>query len=244
MFGVALATHVLAGGSGLNVAVVVNQNSTNSIELGNYFCEKRAVPPQNVLRINWTGSAVTWTDTDFDTYLLKPILEMLADRNLANQVEYVLLSMDIPYRVLSNFGENSTTSALFYGYKTNDSPASPDPGCTLPSYTLNSYAGSEGIFRQASPVSTTSNSWLVMMLTSSNLIRAKAVVDRGLASDFSMPTQKVVLAKSDDVNRNVRYALFDNALFNIRLGGVMNVVRTNFNTTYGLGPMLGYANGY
>ncbi len=238
-----LAPRVLAGGSGLNVAVVVNQNSTNSVELGNYYCEQRGVPPQNVLRINWAGGGVTWTSSDFNTYLVNPLLGMLANRRLTNQVEYVLLSMDIPYRVVSTNGENSTTSALFYGYKTNDCPACQYPGCTLPPYTMNAYAGSEGIFRLTPPVSATSNSWLVIMLTSSNLAQAKAVVDRGVAGDFSMPTQAVFLAKSDDVNRNVRYTLFDNALFNIQLGGVMNAVRTNTYTTYGLGTMLGYANG-
>ena len=44
----ALAVRLWAGGSGLNVVVVVNQNSTNSVQLGNYYCEKRQVPPQNL----------------------------------------------------------------------------------------------------------------------------------------------------------------------------------------------------
>src|SRR5690242_2711423 len=35
------AMQLLAGGSGLNVVVVVNQASTNSVALGNYYCEKR-----------------------------------------------------------------------------------------------------------------------------------------------------------------------------------------------------------
>lgn len=242
--GILLAARAFAGGSGLNVAVVVNQNSPDSIQLGNYYCEQRGVPPQNVLRISWPGSAVTWTDTEFSTSLLNPLLDMLADRALNSQVEYVLLSMDIPYRIVSTNGENSTTSSLFYGYKTNDCLACEYPGCTLPEYTHNAYAGTEGVFRLAPPVSASSNSWLAMLLTSSNLTQAKALVDRGVAADFSMPTHSVFLAKSDDVNRNVRYALFDNALFSIHLGGVMHVVRTNVNSTSGLGTMLGYANGY
>jgi hypothetical protein len=36
------AAKLFAGGSGLNVVVVVNQNSPNSVELGNYYCEKPA----------------------------------------------------------------------------------------------------------------------------------------------------------------------------------------------------------
>jgi len=39
----------LAGGSGLNVVVLVNQNSTNSIQLANAYCELRGEPPQKVL---------------------------------------------------------------------------------------------------------------------------------------------------------------------------------------------------
>src|SRR5262245_7564834 len=51
-----------AGGSGLNVLVVVNPNSPNSLELGNYYCERRQVPPQNVVRLrNWTSGNLGWT---------------------------------------------------------------------------------------------------------------------------------------------------------------------------------------
>ena len=59
------AGELFAGGSGLNVVVVVNQNSTNSVQLGNYYCEKRGVPPQNLLRINWTGGNISWTPVQF-----------------------------------------------------------------------------------------------------------------------------------------------------------------------------------
>src|SRR6516225_5488074 len=95
----ALASRVWAGGSGLNVLVVVNQNSTNSVQLGNYYCERRHVPPQNYLRINWPGGNVDWNSNDFKTYLLNPILGAVTSRQLTNQIDYVVLSMDIPYRV-------------------------------------------------------------------------------------------------------------------------------------------------
>src|SRR5689334_9294156 len=47
-----------AGGSGLNTLVVVNQSSSNSCAVGNYYCERRQVPPENLLRINWAGSNI------------------------------------------------------------------------------------------------------------------------------------------------------------------------------------------
>src|SRR6266700_5008106 len=87
------------GGSGLNVVVVVNQNRTNSVLLGNYYCEKRQVPPQNLLRINWPGGNIEWTNSDFASYLLNPLNAMIASRQLTNQIDYVVLCMDIPFRI-------------------------------------------------------------------------------------------------------------------------------------------------
>src|SRR5512137_666561 len=73
---------VRAGGSGLNTVVVINQASSNSCELANYFCERRGVPPENVLRINWPGTNTSWSSSDFQTVLLTPLLDALASRQL------------------------------------------------------------------------------------------------------------------------------------------------------------------
>ena len=73
-----LGLRALAGGSGLNVVVIVNQNSADSVELGNYYCEKRSVPPQNLLRANWTGGNVNWTRAEFEATLRTPLSAMLA----------------------------------------------------------------------------------------------------------------------------------------------------------------------
>src|ERR1051325_7950208 len=105
---------VHGGGSGLNVVVVVNLSSSNSVELGNYYCDKRQVPPQNVLRTTWTGGNINWTKTDFETVILNPLLSMISIRGLTNQIDYVVLSMDFPFQVTDATGLNSTTAALFY----------------------------------------------------------------------------------------------------------------------------------
>jgi len=243
---VVAAATLQAGGSGLNVAVVVNQNSTNSVQLGNYYCEQRQVPPQNLLRLtNWTGGNVAWSKADFESHLFNPLKAMLASRGLSNQVEYVLLSMDIPYRVTNGglpsvSGLNATTTALFYGFKPDfDTPYYNPPSCNQPEGTSNSYAGSELPFRSV----TNGSAWLAFMLTASNLAQARAIVDRGVAADGAFPTQTVRLAKSTDVSRNIRYVLFDDALFNARLLGRPAMIRTNSGSLYGLSNLLGYQNG-
>jgi uncharacterized protein (TIGR03790 family) len=230
----------------LNVAVVVNQNSSNALELANYFCEKRQVPPQNVLRVNWTGGNISWAPSDLQTVILNPLLAMLSSRQLTNQIDYIAVCMDLPFLVMDSTGTNSTTSSLFYGFKT-DLPAFPSynpASCNLPAASSNSYAAGESIFRLTPPTSPRSNSWLVTMLTGSNLPMAKMLVDQGVNSDRTFPTQTVYLAKSDDIFRNVRYVSFDNAIFEARLRGNYSMQRTNINWIAGLGTILGAETGY
>lgn len=224
---------VWAGGSGLNVVVVVNQNSTNSVQLGNDYCEQRGVPPQNLLRMTgWTGGSIEWSPGDFQTYLLNPLLAMIASRGLTNQAQFVLLSMDIPYRVTDDTGQNSTTAALFYGFKTNTVSPDPDyPSCSLPDNSSNSYAYSELPFSQAMPNTAATNSFLAMMLTDSNLTGAEATLNRSVAADETYPTQTVYLAKTSDAARNVRFVEFDNSVFENQVASNYAVTRIDTDST-------------
>jgi uncharacterized protein (TIGR03790 family) len=174
---------------------------------------------------------------------------MVSSRNLSNQIDYVVLSMDIPYRVVqndnaTNTGINSTTSCLYYGFKPDfDVPSYNPASCNLPAVSSNSYAGSEAIFRLARPGTAPTTPFLAMMLTASNLAPAKATIDQGVAADGTFPPQPVCLAKSDDRLRNIRYLLYDNAIFNTRLHGGYALLRTNTDFPDGLGVLLGYQNG-
>ena len=228
-------------GSGLNVIVVVNQNSTNSVQLGNDYCELRGVPPQNLLRMtNWTGGSIKLGVRPifkFTFSIRAP--DMVASRGLTNQAEFVLLSMDIPYRVTDGSSENSTTSALFYGFKTNGAPVAGVPSCSLPDNSSNSYAYSEMPFSQAMPDTATTNSFLAMMLTDTNLAAAESTLTHSVAADSTYPTQTVYLAKTDDSARNVRFVEFDNSVFENQVLGTYAATRidtdsTSFTNLFGL----------
>jgi len=229
------ALHLRGGDSGLNCVVVVNQSSTNSCELGNYYCERRQVPPENVLRINWTGSNISWSADEFQTNLLNPLLTMLTERGLADQVDIVVLSMDIPFQTVNDSDITSTTSALFYGLK-------PDPLLGSRS-VLNSYAFSEAAFPQAKPDTSKGYSFLACMLTAGSLLKAKLLVDQGAASDATFPRQPVILAKSSDPLRNQRFLAFDNAIFNCRLRRCSTLIRTNSDSPWTSTNLLGYQTG-
>jgi len=233
--GCATGFQARAGGSGLNTVVIVNQNSTNSCELGNYYCEQRQVPPDNVLFINWAGSNTCWGGADFQASLLSPLLDMLAARQLTNQIDYVVLSMDIPFQTLNGAKVNSTTAALFYGLQ--------DDTGTYWMNVTNSYAASEQVFHEAKPATAPGYSFLASMITAGTLAQAEGVVNQGVAGDGSFPPQPVVLAKSSDPLRNVRYRAFDNAIFNARLRGNYAMARTNSDSPGGQTGLLGYQTG-
>ena len=226
-----------AGGSGLNTVVIVNQDSSNSCELGNYYCEQRQVPPQNVLYINWPGGNTQWTSNDFETNLVMPLTNMLAARQLTNQIDYVVLSMDIPFQTSFGSTTNGTTSALFYGLRLGN-----------PTDT-NSYAASEAVFRQATPVGAPGYSFLTTMITAGSLTQAEQLVDQGVASDGTFPQQPVILEKTSDMLRNIRYLNmglgtgFDNAIFNVNILGVSSILRTNSDAVSWPGGCLGFETG-
>jgi uncharacterized protein (TIGR03790 family) len=233
--GLLFANSAFAGGSRLNTVVVINAANADSVALGNYYCEARAIPAENIIRINWTGGTQTWTSNDFSTRLLLPLQEALVARALTSQITHLVLSMGIPFqttRDTTNF--NSTTAALFYGLKLDFGN---DPG------TTNSYAFSELPFPAAAPLSASSPSFLATMLTGKSLADAKALVDRGVTSDHTNPDKPVILAKSSDPNRNARHPLFDNAILNARLLGTATILRTNSDSVAPATNLFGYQTG-
>ena len=113
------------------------------------------------------------------------------------------------------------------------------PSCSLPDNSSNSYAYSELPFSQAPPNTATTNSFLAMMLTDTNLAAAENTLCRSVAADDSYPTQTVYLAKTDDTARNVRFVEFDNSVFENQVAGNYAVTRidtdfTAFTNLFGL----------
>jgi uncharacterized protein (TIGR03790 family) len=231
-------TPLRAGESGLNTIVIVNQASPDSLALGNYYCERRAIPSENVLKINWSGGKTVWTDAEFTQHLWTPLMDMLAARNLSNQINLVVLSMDLPFATDVITGgttnRNSTTSVLFYGAKSSAA------GSTE---LTNRYARSERPFFQVRSNGVPALHFLSTQLTAGSLAQARQLVDQGVQSDGRFPLNPVLLAKSSDPNRNLRHFDFDNAIFNSRVLGFDNLVRTNSDSPQNATGLLGYQTG-
>ncbi len=234
LLGCAMAFRLYAGGSGLNTVVIVNQASSNSCELANYYCQQRQIPPQNVLYINWTNGNTLWGSNDLQTTLVTPLTNMLASEQLTNQIDYIVLSMDIPFQTSDGSAVDSTTTALFYGLRL---------GSGDPLGTTNSYFASEAAFNPNATVGSPGYSFLTTMITGNSLAQAEQLVNQGVASDGTFPQQPVVLAKSSDTARNIRYPYFDNTIFDVNILGVSSIFRTNTDSVWWPGGCLGYETG-
>src|SRR5207244_838684 len=67
--------------------------------------------------------------------------------------------------------------------------------------------------------------------------------DQGVSSDGSFPDAPCILEKTSDLYRNIRYSLFDNAIFNVNLLGKGTLMRTNSDGPAGPGLLWGFQTG-
>lgn len=201
-----------AGGGPLNTLVVVNSASRDSRALGAYYAEKRGIPPSHLCAIKTDARSPSISLEAFERDIRAPILAHIAENGLDGQIHYLVLCMDIPSRV-ENF--NGITAALFYGFK----PATPDaPRCHMASNSVNQYFGSETAYTSTAGWNQT-NAPIPFLLTADDLQTAKAVVDRGVASDASFPDGCFYLHGSPDTARNIRHRTYSSVARQFELFG-------------------------
>lgn len=88
-----------AGGGPQNVAVIVNPNDPDSLEVGNEYVRLRRIPPCNVIYIPWQKTARSASAADFKAKLLEPIFRELERRGLTAQINVITYSCGYPSTV-------------------------------------------------------------------------------------------------------------------------------------------------
>ena len=97
-FGLALlllAAHARAGGGARNVLVVVNENSEESLEIGNYYLHARGLPAANLCRIQ-TTTGLTTDKAGFQAEIEAPIKACIAASPYAARIDYIVLTRGMP----------------------------------------------------------------------------------------------------------------------------------------------------
>ena len=195
LLGVAAPTHAQTAE---NVAVVINDNSPDSIDVGEYYARKRALPSSNVIHIKTS----TNEEIDRSTYagtIELPVAATLSTRNLQDRVLYLVLTKGVPLRISGTNGGAGTIAsvdselALLYR-RTVGTPTDLRGGTVNPYYLGTKAIGEAKFFTHREE-----DIFLVTRLDGFTVADAKALVDRAMAP---VTNGRIVLDQQDKlVNR-------------------------------------------
>jgi uncharacterized protein (TIGR03790 family) len=106
----ALATPAIAQ-TAENVAVVINEASPESKQIGEYYIKARGIPAANVIRLQTTTDETIQPNLFLAT-VQGPIAASLLKNNTIDRVLYIVLTKGIPLRVLGTAGPEGTVSSV------------------------------------------------------------------------------------------------------------------------------------
>lgn len=172
------------------LGLIINEDDPLSVRVGEYYLQRRAIPPQNVVRVRFPTAPVLSAE-DFAR------VKKEVDARLAPAVQALALAWTTPYRV----GCMSVTSAFALGFST----ANCTEGCRLtPSIP---YFDSDS----RRPY-TDFGLRPAMLIAARDFAHARELIDRGVASDATRPAGTAYLMDTSDRARNARQPSFNSAL--------------------------------
>lgn len=194
---------ILLPRTGLTAAelgLVVNEDDPLSREIGAYYREARGIPEGNVIRVRFAPGRAALPREEFE--FLRREIEAATPAH----VQAWAVAWAAPYRA----GCMSITSALAFGF--DERFCSEQCGPTAPSPYFNSPTLQPWTDLKLRPA---------MLLAARDFAAAKALIDRGVASDSRFPAGRAYLLETPDKARSVRAATF--AQTALELAGVFPV---------------------
>jgi uncharacterized protein (TIGR03790 family) len=165
------------------LAVIVNTADPLSISIANYYVLKRHIPSRNVIPVRFDPARDELPDAEFAG--IKAAVDARAD----SRIQAYALTWARPYRV----GCMSITAAFAFGVDAKYCAS----GCKLTQVSSYFNAATSRPYSDLHIRPT-------MSIAALDLPQAKALIDRGVQSDGSMPHGTAYLVMTDDAARNVR----------------------------------------
>jgi uncharacterized protein (TIGR03790 family) len=94
-----------------NVAVVINDASPESKQVGDYYVKARAIPAENVIHIQTAPEDVV-QPAAFVATIHQPIAQALGKANLQDRILYIVLTKGIPLRIAGTGGQDGTMASV------------------------------------------------------------------------------------------------------------------------------------
>jgi uncharacterized protein (TIGR03790 family) len=165
-----------------NVAVVYNIDNDNSTEIAQYYLNARHIPESNLIGVNAPKNNHGVMHPDDFTQLKTAI-----ESHLNNDIQVIVLMWTTPFAVNCN----AITAALTLGYNAKQCENTCSAGDNNPyfnSASLNPYQSNQ--LR------------LSMLLPTDNIATAKALIDRGVLSNFTLSEGTGYFLKTKDIARS------------------------------------------
>ncbi len=99
IFGAAPIRNAYAGGGPQNVAVIVNPNDPDSLEVANEYIRLRQIASCNIIYIPWPKNVRNATSADFREKIIEPLFRELDRRGVTPQIDCITYSCGYPVTV-------------------------------------------------------------------------------------------------------------------------------------------------
>jgi uncharacterized protein (TIGR03790 family) len=182
------------------LGVLVNTNDPQSVAVGEYYRVRRNIPAANVIRVALPTGTASLPVGEFRR------LKASIDRRTPGRVQAFAATWVAPYRVNCM----SLNTAIAIGYN----PAFCSQGCqrTRSSAYYDSDSAAPAVDLGIRPT---------MSIAARTFEEAKALIDRGVASDGTAPRGTAYLLSTSDTQRNVRAARY--GLARAMLGSILDL---------------------
>ena len=89
----------IAGGGPENIFLVVNDGDQDSLTVANLFIRLRKIPADCVFYVNWPKPPHSADVAEFRKRILQPTLDAIDQRQLSQQIDYIIYSSGFPYAI-------------------------------------------------------------------------------------------------------------------------------------------------
>lgn len=172
------------------LAIVINDEEPNSVELGEYYRTVRGIPEANVVHVRIPGKPRKLSAEQFAS------LKAEIDARLKPEVQAVLMVWTAPYAVECN----GITAAYTLGFNAEQCVKTCAPGKPSPYFNAS-----------ALPGSVQQGMRLAMLLPTESVEEGKALIDRGKASGFRVTNAGAYYLVTSERPRNSRAPFFPKA---------------------------------
>lgn len=169
------------------LAVIVNEADPLSVQIGEYYQQQRRIPARNLIRVRFNPEQTVLSPEEFEQVFA------LVNAKIPPYTQAFALTWAVPYRV----GCMSITSAFAFGFDSRYCAEGCQPTKPSPYYKSNSIQPHSDL--KVRPA---------MAIAATSFEQAKALIDRGIAADYSAPKGTAYLVSTSDASRNVRANLY------------------------------------